>query len=135
VGIVGLVSLAVTLVSSALGGHLSSLVPVLALPLLARALSDVALYLGARSLVGTLDRAPRFALGRVSGRVVSGRVVSGLWGELFHAAIDALSYGILRQLVVLRAYPFAAARVRTWERSRALPVDVSPDEDAYAPAE
>ena len=131
VGIVGLVSLAATLVLSVMEGHLSSLAPVLALPLLARALSDVALYLAARSLVGTLDRAPRFSLGRL----VSGRFVSGLWGELLFVAIDALSYGILRQLVVLRAYPFAAARVRTWERSRALPVDVAPDEDAYAPAE
>jgi hypothetical protein len=72
-------------------GHLSSLAPVLALPLLARALSDVALYLAARSLVGTLDRAPRFSLGRL----VSGRFVSGLWGELLFVAIDALSYGIL----------------------------------------
>lgn len=71
----------------------SHVAPLLWLPWAMRALGDVAIQLA--------SRAPGEPL-----------------APLVLAAIDATTYGLFRQLVVLRAYPFAAARVRTWERSR-----------------
>lgn len=115
VGLLGVASLFLTAASSS-----SASLYLLALPLGSRALSDVGLYLAARSLVGEVsaERAPHFLMGR--------------GGELAYAALDAFSYGILQKLAVLRAYPFAATRVRTWERSRTL---AAPRDEAYVPAE
>lgn len=47
------------------------------------------------------------------------------------ATLEPWSYAWLKQLAVLRAYPFALARVQTWERARETP---APREEA-APAE
>jgi cellulose synthase/poly-beta-1,6-N-acetylglucosamine synthase-like glycosyltransferase len=45
------------------------------------------------------------------------------------AVLESWSYAWLKQLAVLRAYPFALARVRTWERARdTLTEDVAPAE-------
>jgi len=38
------------------------------------------------------------------------------------AALESWSYAWLKQVAVLRAYPFALSRVRTWERARETPV-------------
>jgi cellulose synthase/poly-beta-1,6-N-acetylglucosamine synthase-like glycosyltransferase len=47
------------------------------------------------------------------------------------ALLESWSYAWLKQLAVLRAYPFALWRVRTWERARELPTSV----EDVAPAE
>lgn len=88
--------LAVSLVVSVARG---SLVPLL-LALGARAAGELALFVAARQLSAS---APS-PFGRA--------LEHGL------AAISAPTYGLFRALVVLRAFPFAALRVRTWERSR-----------------
>lgn len=46
------------------------------------------------------------------------------------ALLESWSYAWLKQLAVLRAYPFALSRVRTWERARELPAG-----EEAAPAE
>ena len=49
------------------------------------------------------------------------------------AVLESWSYAWLKQLAVLRAYPFALGRVRTWERAREVPRPTS--EEEAAPAE
>ncbi len=50
------------------------------------------------------------------------------------ALLESWSYAWLKQAAVLRAYPFALWRVRTWERARELPTPTTVQEEA-APAE
>lgn len=76
-----------------------------------------AVLLGARVLVEVLVFRDADALHVAS----AGREVArepsrpGTW---LAAVLDAVSYAWLRSVVVLRAYPFALLRIRTWERSR-----------------
>lgn len=90
-GVSAMISLATLLASG------DALSPWVLLPLAVRALSDLTIFLAARAM------APKQARGAAS---------------LLLTAIDAMTYGLVRQLVVLRAYPFAARRLLTWERSR-----------------
>jgi cellulose synthase/poly-beta-1,6-N-acetylglucosamine synthase-like glycosyltransferase len=89
--VIAMISLAVLLVR---GEALSLLV---LLPLLVRALADVVIFLAARAMAPTQERGA---------------------ASILLTAIDAMTYGVVRQLVVLRAYPFAARRLAIWERSR-----------------
>ena len=75
------------------------------LPLAVRALSDVVIFLASRAM------APKHERGATS---------------LLLTAIDAVTYSVVRHLVVLRAYPFAARRLSTWERSRDARVAPTP---------
>jgi len=94
-----MISLAVLL---ARGEVLSLLV---LLPLGVRALSDVVIFLAGRAMAPNREHGV---------------------GALLLTAIDAVTHGVVRQLVVLRAYPFAAARLATWERSRGPRVASTP---------
>ncbi len=53
------------------------------------------------------------------------------------ALLESWSYVWLKQLAVLRAYPFAIARVRTWESAREKPsrVEATDEREEAAPAE
>jgi cellulose synthase/poly-beta-1,6-N-acetylglucosamine synthase-like glycosyltransferase len=86
----------------------------LALPLAVRATTELALFVAADRLARAERQRPRFPLGRA--------------GELALATLDGATYALFRALVVLRAYPFALARVRTWERSRAALPEPAPAE-------
>ncbi len=84
------------------------------LPLVVRALGDLAIFAAARAM------APGHGRGALA---------------LCLTALDALTYGVFRQAVVLRAYPFAARRVATWERSRSSGATSIAIEHDPAPAE
>ena len=86
----------------------------LAVPLAVRAVTELTLFVAADRLARAERHRPRFALGRL--------------GEVALAAVDGATYALFRGLVVLRAYPFALARVRTWERSRAALPEPAPAE-------
>jgi cellulose synthase/poly-beta-1,6-N-acetylglucosamine synthase-like glycosyltransferase len=106
------------LASGLLAAFASGAEAALALPLAVRAVTELALFVAADRLARAERHRPRFALGRL--------------GELALAGVDGATYALFRGLVVLRAYPFALARVRTWERSRAALPEVASEP---APAE
>lgn len=117
---VGLFSLVALVVGLASGE--ARLTALSALLLLVRAITDLvtqalAIRLHLRSRPAN-DPAPAPSLG---------------W-MLTTAILESWSYAWLKQLAVLRAYPFALWRVRTWERARELPAVVATHEEA-APAE
>ena len=59
--------------------------------------------------------------------------LTSLWAS---ALLESWSFAWLKQAAVLRAYPFALARVRTWEPSRTRPTSALPSRtEESAPAE
>lgn len=103
-GLASLITLLVALVSGTVHGNffLSGTSLVL---LVLRALADLSLHrLSIRAHLEAEGRIPELET-----------TLSHLW---LYAVLDAWTYGWLRHLIVLRAYPFAYSKARHWERSR-----------------
>jgi cellulose synthase/poly-beta-1,6-N-acetylglucosamine synthase-like glycosyltransferase len=103
-GLASLITLLVALVSGTLQGNFFLSGTSLAL-LVVRALADLSLHrLSIRAHLEAEGRIPELET-----------TLSHLW---LYALLDAWTYGWLRHLIVMRAYPFAYSKARNWERSR-----------------
>ena len=103
-GLASLVTLLVALVSGTLQGNFLLSGTSLAL-LSIRALADLSLHrLSIRAHLEAEGRIPELE-----------PRLAHLW---LYALLDAWTYGWLRHLIVMRAYPFAYSKARHWERSR-----------------